>query len=342
MNGRRRGAIEGGAEGAPLSSHRKQAFERGAGGAPLLAATQTGSAPASWHRSAPLRHRSIARRKAVDATVKVLSWIGASVGIAVMAFIVYEVVRRGWAAWSVAFFTQPTPQDVTSTAGGFANAIVGTIVITVVAALIAIPTGFLGGVYLAEFGRTGRLATAVRMIANVVMGVPSIIVGVFAFAILVKPLQHYSGFAGSVALAFIMLPVMARTTEDILNLVPNELRESGLAMGAPRWKVTLGVVCKAARGGLITGASLAVVRVAGETAPLLFTALSSPYWMTGLFGPGGFFGGPVANLTKTIYDFSGSPYPQWQTLAWGGALLIIVAVLGMNILVRLIFQRGKK
>ena len=280
-------------------------------------------------RSAPPRRRSIARRKATDLVIKVLSWIGAWFGIAVMGFIVWEVVARGAGALNVAFFTQPTPQDVTSNAGGFANAIVGTLAITGVAALIAIPTGFLGGVYLAEFGRNGRIATAVRMIANVVMGVPSIIVGVFAFAIIVKPLQHYSGFAGSVALAFIMLPLMARTTEDILNLVPNEIRESGLAMGAPR-------------GGLITGATLAIVRVAGETAPLLFTALSSPYWMTGLFGPGGFFGGPVANLTKTIYDFSGSPYPHWQELAWGGALVIIIAVLGMNILVRLLFQRGKQ
>jgi phosphate transport system permease protein len=223
-----------------------------------------------------------------------------------------------------------------------ANAIVGTLVITGFAAAIGIPIGFLGGVYLAEFGRNGRMATSVRMVANVVMGVPSIIVGVFAFAIMVKPFGHYSGIAGSVALAFIMLPVMARTTEDILNLVPNELRESALAMGVPRWRVTLGVICRAARGGLITGATLAVVRVAGETAPLLFTALSSPYWMTGLFGPGGFFGGPVANLTKTMWDFSQTPYPYLQELAWGGALVIIIAVLGMNILVRLVFQRGKK
>jgi len=318
-----------------MNSHRRQAIERGAGGAPLCAV-------ADVRDFAPPRRRSIARRKATDLVVKGLSWIGASVGIAVMAFIVWEVVVRGAAALNVAFFTQPTPMDVTSKAGGFANAILGTIVITGVAALIAIPTGFMGGVYLAEFGRNGRIATGVRMIANVVMGVPSIIVGVFAFATIVKPVHHYSGFAGAVALAFIMLPVMARTTEDILNLVPNELRESGLAMGAPRWKVTLGVVCKAARGGLVTGASLAVVRVAGETAPLLFTVLSSPYWMTGLFGPGGFFGGPVANLTKTIYDFSSSPYPHWQELAWAGALVIIIAVLGMNILVRLIFQRGKQ
>jgi phosphate transport system permease protein len=174
------------------------------------------------------------------------------------------------------------------------------------------------------------------------MGIPSIVVGVFIFAALVRPLQHYSGFAGSIALAFIMLPVMARTTEDILNLVPNELRESGLAMGAPRWRVTLGVVIRAARSGLITGAVLATVRVAGETAPLLFTALSSPYWLEGLFGPEGFFGGPTANLTKTVYDFSGMPYERMQELAWGGALVIIVAVLGLNVLMRLIFQRGKE
>jgi phosphate transport system permease protein len=293
--------------------------------------------------AAPMRRRSPIRRKTADFVIKGLSWIGAAIGIAVMGLMVGEVVVRGAAALNWDFFTKSMPQDFTMTSGaGMANAIVGTLVITGFAALIGIPIGFLGGVYLAEFGRNGRVATAVRGIANVVMGVPSIIVGVFAFAILVQPFGHYSGFAGSVALAFIMLPVMARTTEDILNLVPNELRESGLAMGAPRWRVTLSVVCKAARGGLITGATLAVVRVAGETAPLLFTALSSPYWMSGLFGPDGFFGGPTANLTKTMWDYMGSPYPYPVQLAWGGALVIIIAVLGMNILVRLVFQRGQK
>ncbi len=291
---------------------------------------------------APMRRRSVVGRKAVDLVVKVLSWIGALFGIAVMGFVLYEVIIRGLKAWNVAFFTQPTPLDPMSTSGGMANAILGTIIITAGAAAIAIPIGFMAGVYLAEFGRNGRVATSIRMVSNVVMGVPSIIVGVFAFAILVKPLQHYSGFAGSVALAFLMLPVMARTTEDILNLVPNELRESGLAMGAPRWRVTLRVVCKAARGGLITGATLAVVRVAGETAPLLFTALSSFYWITGLFGPGGYFGGPVANITKAMYDMANSPYPHMQALAWGGALFIMVFILGLNILVRLLFQRGKE
>jgi phosphate transport system permease protein len=301
------------------------------------------SAVAPTASAAPMRRRSSMRRKAADYVIKGLSWIGAGIGIAVMGLMVWKVVVNGAAALNWDFFTKSMPQDFTATGGyGLANAIVGTIILTGCAALIGIPVGFLGGVYLAEFGRNGRVATMVRGVANVVMGVPSIIVGVFAFAILVKPFGHYSGFAGAVALAFIMLPVMARTTEDILNLVPNELRESGLAMGVPRWRVTLGVVCRAARGGLITGATLAVVRVAGETAPLLFTALSSPYWLSGLFGPDGFFGGPTANLTKTMYDYMGSPYDYLIQLAWGGALVIIIAVLGMNILVRLVFQRGQK
>jgi phosphate transport system permease protein len=290
---------------------------------------------------AALRPRSHARRKAVDVLIKISAWAAAWFGIAIMLLIVWEVVQRGIAAIDWAFFTE-LPPVVGEDGGGLGNAILGTLVITAVAAAIALPVGFLGGVWLAEFGRNGRIATGVRMVANVNMGIPSIIVGVFVFAVLVEPLQHYSGFAGSIALAFIMLPVMARTTEDILNLVPNELRESGLAMGVPRWRVTMGVVIRAARSGLITGAVLATVRVAGETAPLLLTALSSPYWLDGLFGPEGFFGGPTANLTKTVYDFSGMPYARMQELAWGGALLIIVAVLGLNVLMRLIFQRGKE
>jgi len=288
------------------------------------------------------RRRSVARRRAVDRAVRVAAWLAALFGIFVMGWILVTVVVRGIGAINWDFFTQPTPQDPMQSGGGLANAIVGTIAITLGAALIGIPVGFFGAVYLAEFGRNGRVATVVRTITNVVLGVPSIIAGMFVYAILVKPLHQYSGFAGSVALAFIMLPVMTRTAEDVLNLVPNELRESSLALGAPRWKATMGVIVRAARPGLVTGAILAVVRVSGETAPLLFTALSSPYWLTGLFGPSGYFGGPTANLTKTIYDYATSPYQNWQNLAWGGALLIIVAVLGMNVLTRLVFQRGKE
>jgi phosphate transport system permease protein len=287
------------------------------------------------------RRRSVARRRFVNKVVTVGAWTAGAIGIFFMGWIVLTVVRRGIGAINWAFFTElpPGPGDP---GGGLANAIVGTIVITFGAALIGIPVGFFAAVYLAEFGRNGRIATAIRTITNVVLGVPSIVAGLFAFAILVRPLSHYSGFAGSVALAFIMLPVMTRTAEDILNLVPNDLRESALAIGAPRWKATMGVIVRSARGGLITGAILAVVRVSGETAPLLFTALSSPYWLEGLFGQSGYFGGPTANLTKTVYDYATSPYQNWQDLAWGGALVIIVTVLGMNILARLIFQRGKE
>ncbi len=302
---------------------------------------ENGPGLSSGRALAGLRPRSHARRKAVDLAIRIFSWVAATAGIAVMFLIVWEVIQRGLSAIDWGFFTE-LPPVVGEGGGGLGNAILGTLVITFVAALIALPVGFFGGIWLAEFGRNGRIATGVRMVANVNMGIPSIVVGVFIFAALVRPLEHYSGFAGSVALAFIMLPVMARTTEDILNLVPNELRESGLAMGMPRWRVTLGVVIRAARSGLITGAVLATVRVAGETAPLLFTALSSPYWLQGLFGPEGFFGGPTANLTKTVYDFSGMPYERMQELAWGGALVIIVAVLGLNVLMRLIFQRGKE
>ena len=289
----------------------------------------------------PMAPRSVARSRLVNTAITTSAWIAAAIGIFVMGWIVVTVVVRGIGAWNLAFFTQLPPTG-TDTGGGLANCIIGTLVITFGAAVVGLPLGFFGAIYLSEFGRAGRVATGIRAVTNIVLGVPSIIAGMFAYAILVLPSHHFSGFSASVALAFIMLPVMTRTAEDVLNLVPNELRESALAMGAPRWKATLGVVVKAARAGLITGAILAVVRVAGETAPLLFTALSSQYWLSGLFGSSGYFGGPTANLTKTIFDFSQQPYPHLIQLAWGGALLIIVAVLGVNVVTRLLFQRGKE
>jgi len=289
----------------------------------------------------PMPPRSVGRRRLANRVVTAGAWTAGAIGVFVLGWIVTTVVVRGIGAWNVAFFTQ-LPPNGTDTGGGLANCIIGTLVITFGAAIVGLPLGFFGAIYLSEFGRAGRVATGIRAVTNIVLGVPSIIAGMFAYAILVLPSHHFSGFSASVALAFIMLPVMTRTAEDVLNLVPNELRESALAMGVPRWKATLGVVVKAARGGLITGAILAVVRVAGETAPLLFTALSSQYWMSGLFGNSGYFGGPTPNLTKEIFDLSGQPYPHLVQLAWGGALLIIVAVLGVNVLTRLLFQRGKE
>ena len=281
------------------------------------------------------RPRPARGRKTADVVLKVVAWVAASIGIVLLALILYTVVARGLSAWSLSFFTQPTPADPMRKGGGVANAVLGTLMITGFAAGLGIPAGFLAGVYLAEIGRTNRWATTVRLVANVLVGVPSIIIGIFAYALLVKPLGHFSGYAGGFALGVIMLPVMARTAEDILNLVPNELRESALALGAPRWRATFGVVVRAARSGLVTGALLALVRVSGETAPLLFTALNSPFWTKNL-------GGPTPNLTVTIFNFALSPFKNWQEIAWGAALLIIVAVLGLNIVARLLFERGKE
>jgi phosphate transport system permease protein len=289
----------------------------------------------------PMTPRSVGRRRLANSLVTTGACIAAAIGIFVMGWIVFTVVVHGATAWNWAFFTKLPPEGQYEPGHGIANCIIGTIVITFGAAVVGLPLGFFGAVYLSEFGRTGRLATAIRAVTNIVLGVPSIIAGLFAFGLIVLEEHHYSGFSASFALMFLMLPVMTRTAEDILNLVPNELRESAIAMGVPRWRATLGVIVKAARGGLITGGILAVVRVAGETAPLLFTALSSPYWMT-LHGSSSYFGGPVGNLTKFIYDNSNQPYPGLIRMAWGASLLIIVAVLGVNILTRLLFQRGKE
>jgi phosphate transport system permease protein len=286
-------------------------------------------------RSKPaLALRRVAGRRASDVAVKVLAWAAASFGIGIMVLVVATVVVRGIGAIDWDFFTKLPPTDPSQTSGaGLGNAMVGTLLIVGVSTLMGIPAGFFAGVYLAEYGRTGRAAGFVRVTANMLVGIPSIIIGVFVYALLVKP---YSLWAGAFALAVIMLPVMARTAEDIMNLVPNELRESALALGAPRWKVTMGVVAKAARNGLITGALLAVVRVSGETAPLLFTVLNSQFWpaLRDLTQP-------TANLTVSIYDLATSPYKYWIQLAWGGALVIIVAVLGMNILLRLAFGKRR-
>jgi phosphate transport system permease protein len=250
----------------------------------------------------------------------------AGLGILVLVWILAGVVQRGAGALSPAFFTHlPAPPGIPE--AGLANAIVGTLVLTLAATVLAVPLGLLAGVYLAEFGRDSRLADNTRFSANVLMGVPSIIIGVFAYGLVVLPLGHFSGYAGIVALAIIMLPVVARTAEDMIRLVPNTLREAGLALGAPRWKVTLSILFRAAKAGLVTGILLAIARVSGETAPLLFTALNSPYWMHSL-------GEPCPNLTVTIFNYAMSPYTDWQQMAWGGSLLITFGVLALTLLTR--------
>ncbi|RJP77749.1 MAG: phosphate ABC transporter permease PstA [Candidatus Zixiibacteriota bacterium] len=277
--------------------------------------------------------RPVARRHAANRVVQVVSSLGALIGLGILVWILAVVVMKGLGAFDLAFFTRlPTPPGITG--GGLVNAIVGTLIMTVLAAAVGTPIGILAGVYLAEFGRGSKFAVAVRSLTNILTGVPSIIVGVFVYTLLVVPAKSFSGYAGAAALAIIMLPIVVRTTEDMLNLVPNSLREAGLALGAPRWRVITSIVFRAARNGLITGVLLSVARVSGETAPLLFTALNSPFWIHSL-------NQPTPNLTVTIFNYAMSPFADWKTQAWGASLLITAGVLVLNIGARLLFRRGK-
>jgi phosphate transport system permease protein len=281
-----------------------------------------------------MRPRSHIQRRRVDLLVKLLSVLAALVGIIGLGWILFVVAVRGLGALNPAFFTQlPTPPGIRG--GGLANAIFGTFVMTVLASIAGIILGIFAGVYLSEFGRASFFASSVRTGTNVLIGTPSIIIGVFIYALLVATTGHFSGYAGAAALAVIMIPVVARTTEDMLSLVPNELRESALAIGAPRWKMTMGIVFRSARAGLLTGILLAVARISGETAPLLFTALNSPYWPKSLSEP-------TANLTVTIFNYAMSPYSDWQKMAWGASFLITAGVLLLTVAARSLLSMRKK
>jgi phosphate transport system permease protein len=273
-----------------------------------------------------MKPRSLAYRRGIDMSIRLVSSLAALFGIAMLTWILGTVLLKGSAAINWEFFTElPAPPGMPG--GGLANAIVGTLLITLLAVVIGVPIGLAAGVWLAEFGQESKLAEAIRFAANLLMGTPSIIIGVFIYVIMVKTTGNFSGTAGAVALAVIMLPVVARTAEDMLVLVPSALREAALALGVPRWKATVGVVFRAAKAGLLTGTLLAVARVSGETAPLLFTSLNSPYWPES-------FNEPTANLTVTIFNYAMSPYDDWQTLAWGASLLIAAGVLGTTIITR--------
>lgn len=274
----------------------------------------------------------MAARRRLDLGMRLLAGLAAAGGICLLGWVLATVVRRGAGALSVDFFTRlPTPPGMPG--GGLANALVGTLLLTLLAVTLSVPTGLMAGIYLAEFGRQGRIATAVRLAANILMGVPSIITGIFVYALLVATVGHFSGFAGAAALALIMLPVVVRTTEDMLHLVPTALREAALALGTPRWMVTRDIVLRSARNGLLTGILLAVARVSGETAPLLFTSLGSPYWPSTLAQP-------TASLTVTIFSYAMSPFRDWQAKAWGAALLITVGVLAISVTARFLVRGG--
>lgn len=277
--------------------------------------------------------KSQKRRRLTDILLKLVSCASAGIGISVLIWIIFSVCKNGIKAINWEFFTSlPTPPGIEG--GGLSNAIVGTLMITALATLMGIPIGLMAGTYLSEFGEGSKLAKAIRFMSNVLMGIPSIIVGVFVYAAVVLPAGHFSGYAGAIALAIIMLPVISRTTEDMLSLVPVTLREAALALGAPRWKVTLQIAYRAAKSGLLTGSLLAIARVSGETAPLLFTALNSPYWVFSM-------NKPTPNLTVTIFNYAMSPYPDWQEKAWGASLIIMVAILIISIIGRVITEEKK-
>lgn len=259
-----------------------------------------------------------------------LSVVATAIGLLFLGWILWTLVREGVAGVSVSLFTEMTPPP--GTPGGLLNAIYGTALMTVLGVLIGGPIGVLAGTYLAEYGRNSPLSSVIRFINDVLLSAPSIIVGLFVYEIVVVPMGNFSALAGAIALAIIAMPVVVRTTEDMLNLVPQALKEASTAMGAYPWRTIASIAYPAARSGMVTGLLLAVARVSGETAPLLFTALNNQFWSTSLRAP-------IANLPVVIFQFALSPYSDWQQLAWSGALIITVAILVLSILARLAVSR---
>ena len=266
-----------------------------------------------------------ARRRRFNNTAMVLSNVATALGLIALIWILGTLVVKGVGGLSLQVFTESTPPPGSD--GGLANAIFGSVIQTVIATLIGTPVGILAGTYMAEYGRNTRLTSTVRFINDVLLSAPSIVIGLFVYEIMVRPMGHFSAWAGCVALSILVLPVVVRTTEDMLLLVPDTLREAASALGAPRWLVIRKVCYRAARAGLITGTLLAVARISGETAPLLFTSLNNQFWSNDM-------NAPMANLPVVIFQFAVSPYEDWQRLAWVGALLITSAVLALNILAR--------
>jgi len=267
------------------------------------------------------------RRRAVNFVYLALSWTATAIGLAILFLVLWTLLRNGVPALGVDLFTANTPPP--GSRGGIANAICGSVLMTLVATLVGTPVGVLTGTYLAEYGRGGGIAPVVRFVNDILLSAPSIIVGLFVYELMVVRLGHFSAWAGAVALAIIVVPVVVRTTEDMLLLVPGSLREAAIALGAPQWKVIVMVAYRAALQGMLTGVMLAVARIAGETAPLLFTALNNQFWSTNM-------NAPMANLPVVIFQFALSPYADWQELAWGGAMLITLTILALNILARVL------
>jgi phosphate transport system permease protein len=267
------------------------------------------------------------QRKRVNLIALTMSLAAMTFGLFWLTWILYETFRLGIEGLNLATFTEMTPPP--NDAGGLANAIYGSFLMVLLATFVGTPIGVMAGIYLAEFDTKGWLASVTRFVNDILLSAPSIVIGLFVYAVVVTRFKSFSGYAGIAALALIVIPVVIRTTENMLQLVPSGLREAAYALGTPKWKVILSITLKAAQSGVITGVLLAVARIAGETAPLLFTALSNQFWTSSL-------GEPMASLPVTIFKFAMSPYENWQKLAWAGVLIITMAVLGLNILARVL------
>jgi len=271
-----------------------------------------------------------ARRKRANFIGLVLSMSAMIIGLAFLLWILAILMIKGFSALSFSIFTQSTPAPG-SEGGGLANAIVGSLMIVLSCTLFSTPIGVLAGVYLSEYGDRSRFAAITRFVNDIMLSAPSIVIGLFVYSLVVVSTKHFSGWAGAVALSLIAIPVIVRTTENMLKLVPISLREATFALGAPKWKVSITVVLRAAKSGVMTGLLLALARVSGETAPLLFTALNNQFFSADM-------NKPIANLPVVIFQFAMSPYENWVDLAWGGALLITLTVLALNIVARVAFR----
>jgi phosphate transport system permease protein len=273
------------------------------------------------------------RRRRRNATATILALAATLIGLGWLVLILGALLWQGFSGLSVAVFTEMTPPP--GAAGGLLNPIVGSLILTVIAVAIGTPIGILAGTYMAEYGRHDVLTSVVRFINDILLSAPSIVVGLFIYEVMVAPMGHFSGLAGGVALAVLVIPVVVRTTEDMLTLVPNALREAATSIGLPR-SLTITRICyRAARAGMLTGVLLAVARISGETAPLLFTSLNNQFWSTNL-------NAPIASLPYVIFQFALSPYKDWQSLAWTGALIITIAVLALSISARALVATGKQ
>ncbi|NBY68848.1 MAG: phosphate ABC transporter permease PstA [Betaproteobacteria bacterium] len=271
-----------------------------------------------------------ARRKRANFIGLVLSMSAMIIGLVFLLWILSILMFKGFSALSFSMLTHSTPAPG-SEGGGLANAIVGSLMIVFSCSFLSTPIGVLAGVYLSEYGDRSKMAEVTRFVNDIMLSAPSIVIGLFVYALVVVPSKHFSGWAGTIALSLIAIPVVVRTTENMLKLVPVTLREAAFALGAPKWKVSTAVVLKAAKSGVMTGLLLALARVSGETAPLLFTALNNQFFSSDM-------NKPMANLPVVIFQFAMSPYENWVSLAWGGALLITLTVLALNIIARVVFR----